>query len=399
MSKLLRNHWFDNQVYKLLEKSGFLSEAAGDTMKKACRLAALSTGCKVSMVLLPDYQTMSFWSGEPLHPEVLDQLIDLAHLLKEADPEFGLHFSEENFFRKSSLWNNISGFKYFNFAEIKTEEGNILGWFCLLDTEKKYCQKKDFLLLEEIGESLRLMLATKRHLETSLQIQSNLVHFTAHDLRNPLAGILSLSGHIPVLRENPEEIAEITRLIQQSARQMLQMLEEVLHCGQLESGKVQLKVSPANFNHLLLHAIEQHRQHAERKGQRFSVESDGTETTSLMDYNKMTEVLDNLLSNAVKFAPPGAEIKAKTTFQRENNALEFSLYNPGTGLSEEDKSRIFQKFSKLSAKPTGGESSTGLGLSIVRTLTEMHGGSIRAESEGISSGVRFILQLPASRVA
>ena len=136
-----------------------------------------------------------------------------------------------------------------------------------------------------------------------------------------------------------------------------------------------------------------------KKGQQFNLELDETETLALMDYGKMLEILDNLLSNAVKYAPPGAGIEARTCFYEEDGVLEFSLYNPGVGLSEEDKSRIFQKFSKLSARPTGGESSTGLGLSIVRTLTEMHGGSIRAESEGIDKGVCFILQLPVSRVA
>ncbi len=177
------------------------------------------------------------------------------------------------------------------------------------------------------------------------------------------------------------------------------MLEEVLKSGHLESGKIQLKVSPGSFHQVLLKAIHQHQPDAAKKGQQFSVDLDETETLALMDYARMSEILDNLFSNAVKYAPPGAGIEAKTCFIEEYGMLEFSLYNPGVGLSEEDKSRIFQKFSRLSARPTAGESSTGLGLSIARTLTEMHGGSIRAESEGIDQGVRFILQLPVSRVA
>jgi signal transduction histidine kinase len=158
-------------------------------------------------------------------------------------------------------------------------------------------------------------------------------------------------------------------------------------------------VSPSNFHQVLLSALRNHQADAERKGQMFRIDLEETETLALLDYARMTEVLDNLLSNAVKYAPKGAEIEARTRFQEEYNLLEFSLYNPGVGLSEEDKSRIFQKFSKLSAKPTGGEGSTGLGLSIVRALTEMHGGNIRAESDGIDQGVRFILQIPVSRVA
>ena len=149
----------------------------------------------------------------------------------------------------------------------------------------------------------------------------------------------------------------------------------------------------------MLQSIHHHQAEALRKGQHFQLDLDETDMLTLLDRGRMLEVLDNLLSNAVKYAPKGAEIEARTRICREKSCIEFSLYNPGVGLSEEDKGRIFQKFSRLSARPTGGESSTGLGLSIARTLTEMHGGSITAESEGIDRGVRFIMQLPVSRIA
>ena len=399
MNRLLQNHWFDHQVNKLLQSNGFLASGAQDIMQEVCSLAAEGSGTRVSILLMPDYQTRSFYSGEPLHPEVLEQLVDLAHLLKEMEPEFGLRFAEEAFFKKSSLWTAINGFRYFNYVELKSENQQTLAWLCILDTKYRQCHRKDFQLLEKLGRSLLKNLLLNHRLEISAQIQENLIHFTAHDLRNPLAGILSLSEHIPSMQDNPEGLKEISSLIQQSAKRTLLMLEEVLKSGHLESGKIQLKVSPGSFHQVLLKAIHQHQPDAGKKGQQFMLDLDETETLALMDYTRMTEILDNLLSNAVKYAPPGAGIEAKTSFLEEYGVLEFSLFNPGVGLSEEDKTRIFQKFSRLSARPTGGESSTGLGLSIARTLTEMHGGSIRAESEGIDQGVRFILQLPVSRVA
>ena|GEM_PF-4000615 len=399
MNRLLQNHWFDHQVNKLLQSNGFLSAGAQDIMQETCFLAAEGSGSRISILLLPDYQTRSFYCGEPLHPEVLEQLADLGHLLKEVEPEFGLRFSEEAFFKKSSLWTAIEGFRYFNYAEIKSENQQTLAWLCVLDTRYRQCHRKDHQLLEKLGHSMLKTLLLNYKLEVSGQIQQNLIHFTAHDLRNPLAGILSLSEHIPAMQDNPKELKEISLLIQQSARRSLNMLEEILRSGHLESGKIQLKVSPGSFHQVLMNAIRQHQPDAQKKGQQIMVELEETETMALMDYARMSEILDNLFSNAVKYAPHGAGIEAKTNFIKEYGLLEFSLYNPGVGLSEDDKSRIFQKFSRLSARPTGGESSTGLGLSIARTLTEMHGGSIRAESEGIDKGVRFILQIPVSQVA
>lgn len=368
-------------------------------MAQMCSAAARMTGTGICLLILSDYQTKSFWSKHPLHPETMEQLFDLAHILKEVDQEFGLQFSEERFFKNSGNWTELKNFKYFNYAEIRDENSQSLAWLCILDEKRRNCHLKDAEFLESLGCMLHKELLLVNQLRISEQIQNNLIHVVAHDLRNPLAGIMGISDHIPALHENPKDLCEIKEMIQHSARRMLHMLEEILKSGFLESGKIQLKVSPSSFHNLLLQAIRNHQKDAERKSQYFHLELDETENLSMLDYTRMMEVLDNLLSNSVKYAPKGSEIEVKTMFFPEIGMIEFSLYNQGTGLSEEDKGKIFQKFTRLSARPTGGESSTGLGLSIARTLTEMHGGTIRAESDGLECGVRFILQLPASRVA
>jgi signal transduction histidine kinase len=110
----------------------------------------------------------------------------------------------------------------------------------------------------------------------------------------------------------------------------------------------------------------------------------------------MSELLDNLVSNSIKYAPKNTNIEIR--IWEDGGEMWFTIYNQGVGLSEDDKQKIFNKFSRLSAKPTGGESSTGLGLSIVKMLTEMHGGQIQAESAGLDKGVMFTLKLPAIRM-
>ena len=396
MDRLLRNHWFDNQALKILDQHGFFCEKAREVMERTVRLAVSGSGAAAGMLLLADQQTRIWWHDEPMHQDAVDRLGDLAHILKEASPESGLRFAGESFFCESDYWLEISDFCYFNHTEISSEDGFPLAWLCLFDRHHRTDVSRDLLLLGQLGRMLLDDLQVRRQLEISARIQEDIIHVAAHDLRNPLAGILGICDHIPHQQSNPNGLTEISGMIRHSAKRMLDMLEEILKSGSLENGKIVLKISPSSFHDLLALALRNHLPAAESKGQCFRTELENQEILTLLDKARMLEVLDNLLSNAVKYAPKGAEIQTKTRLISENNMLEFSIYNPGVGLSEEDKSRIFQKFTRLSAKPTGGESSIGLGLSIVRSLTEMHGGSIHAESEGLDKGVRFILQLPVA---
>ena len=106
----------------------------------------------------------------------------------------------------------------------------------------------------------------------------------------------------------------------------------------------------------------------------------------------MQRVLDNLISNAVKFSPPGRDVRVSLT--HEDESLRIAVADEGPGLTDEDKGKLFGKLERLSAKPTGGESSTGLGLYIVKTLVELHGGQVEVESE-YGTGTTFTVAVPA----
>jgi signal transduction histidine kinase len=101
--------------------------------------------------------------------------------------------------------------------------------------------------------------------------------------------------------------------------------------------------------------------------------------------------MSNLVGNAVKYCPRGARIKVETTPQ--DGRVTFAVADDGPGFSEDDRQRMFRRFERLSARPTGGESSTGLGLYIVKRLVELHGGRVYAESEGPGKGARFVVEL------
>jgi signal transduction histidine kinase len=111
------------------------------------------------------------------------------------------------------------------------------------------------------------------------------------------------------------------------------------------------------------------------------------------DEDWLRQVLENLLGNAIKYSPERRSIWLAV--RKDGGHVRLEVKDEGPGLSDEDKGRLFGRFQRLSARPTGGESSTGLGLSIVKQLVERHGGRVFAESEGRGRGTTFVAELPA----
>ncbi len=114
-------------------------------------------------------------------------------------------------------------------------------------------------------------------------------------------------------------------------------------------------------------------------------------TDSLFDADRMRQVVDNLLSNAIKFSPSGSVVNV--TCGQAGRILDIAVTDQGPGIPSEDLDRLFDTFEKLSAQPTGGEKSTGLGLSIVKSIVDAHGGEIEVDSE-VGRGTTFIVHLP-----
>jgi signal transduction histidine kinase len=132
---------------------------------------------------------------------------------------------------------------------------------------------------------------------------------------------------------------------------------------------------------------------AAKKQQTIAV-SAAQDHAAMCDIDRMREALDNLLSNAIKYSPAGGHIELMVSQDPINTIIR--VRDEGAGLSPEDQSRLFGRFQRLSAKPTGGESSTGLGLSIVKRIIELHEGEVTAESAGPGRGTTFTMILPTT---
>lgn len=391
-NKLIQAHWFDKDMLKILERYELQEPSAQFCLDRGASLAQAAFHVHTAMIILADFQSYRLKSLAEIPADVVEKLFDLAHLLKEVEPEMWTDFSAQPFFRDSDMWASILDFHFFCCQPIVNPDGVVLGWICLFDKNSQLADPHTILTLKTMADMVMDELDLRVQIKRSNRLHNEIVHLAAHDLKNPLSGILGITDHIKKQMHDAEMLEEICDLIKDSSKRMMGILDDILKSGFLESGKIKLSVSAQRFSDVLNAVIQSNQAAAAKKNQQFCCTIQD-ELMVLVDKSRMTEVLDNLVNNAVKYAPKNTDIEI-TCFEEQGEVV-FSIFNTGVGLSEEDKSKIFHKFTKLSARPTGGESSTGLGLSIVKMLTEMHGGKITAESEGLDQGVRFVLRLPA----
>lgn len=211
----------------------------------------------------------------------------------------------------------------------------------------------------------------------------------AHDLKNPLTVIMG-SAELLKQAEEPARIEKLTGVIASAAKRMRDLINNLLDANAIEQGRFTSLREPCNMRALLEESVQHNQPAATRKEIAFRIgTSEGLWAKG--DRAAILQILDNLISNALKYSPPNTTVHLHTLPEAENVLLK--IRDEGPGISEEDQKKLFQKFSRLSARPTAGESSTGLGLSIVKRLAEAMCGSIHCHSEA-GSGATFTLRLP-----
>ena len=242
---------------------------------------------------------------------------------------------------------------------------------------------------------IRKRRAANDQLARANRLKSEFLQIAAHDLRNPLNAILLATTQIP--REKQDQTADgfdLGAQIRATAGEMLGIIEGLLDTAAMEEGTLKLYRVHLDLADCVGEVIERNHPQAERKKQqlRFSAQEG---CIAEVDGGRIKQAVDNLVSNAIKFSPHGASIRV--TLACESDKARIEVADGGPGLTEADKERLFRRFERLSARPTGGESSTGLGLANARQLVELHGGALGAESDGSGCGSRFWIELPMEK--
>lgn len=288
---------------------------------------------------------------------------------------------------------------------LATREGQVLGSFCAIHSEPHEWTEAELSTLNELAEMAisemelrrlgRQLAARNDELRVLNEQKDQLLGMAAHDLRNPLSAVLGYSTFLAAAGLDPRlaRFAENTRA---SASYMLALVESLLDVSRIEAGRLDLRLAAADFADLVRRRVELNEILAERKGISLRLHWDGAALPVLVDVVKMEQVIENLLSNSLKFSPSGTVVTVRAW--REGDDAVLAVCDQGPGIPADERDRLFQPFGRTSVRPTGGEKSTGLGLSIARRIVEGHGGRIEVDSEcGVGSTFRVRVPLDGLR--
>jgi signal transduction histidine kinase len=245
---------------------------------------------------------------------------------------------------------------------------------------------------DEIASQNEELSTTNQYLQDLNHEKNSLMGIVAHDLRSPLNSIGGITDMLPRLGPLNDGQKEFVSLINNVVEGSRALIQDLMDLSALENKELKIHPSPISINKLLESCQQKYAGQAMQKDISFNVvEKTDNSVLVLSDSQHIDRILQNLVSNALKFSNPGTRVTMGSRIQE--NQIQFYVKDQGPGISEDDQKYLFKKFVKLTARPTKGESSSGLGLSIVKALVEELGGTIKVESE-LKKGTTFIVSLP-----
>jgi len=246
----------------------------------------------------------------------------------------------------------------------------------------------------ELKQSKDLIIKQNEKLIKLNQDKNGFLRIAAHDLKNPL---FTIKGFAQLINQkykelSPQEVKEYTNYITDTADQCLQIIINLLDINKIEDGQLKLTYDDINLDEVITKIIDTYVLKAKAKDINLVFNNNHEKVFINADTGKVIQVLSELISNAIKFSPFKKSIYINSTISDEKKRrARVEVRDEGPGLTDDDKSKLFTKFSKLSAQPTGDENSTGLGLNIVKYLVEAMGGKVWAESEA-GKGASFFIE-------
>lgn len=250
-------------------------------------------------------------------------------------------------------------------------------------------EKLNLQLEERVEKRTAQIKKQKQLLEKAHDEQKHLMAIVAHDLMSPLNKILGLSNLMK--GQLKSEMARFNTMIANTSQEGRKLIENLVNLHSYERKEFEVKNKSFELNSFIQTRISEYSNQATDKEISLTTSLSSVAESLNTDPDLLGRVLDNLLSNAIKFSPSKSNINVGS--QSTDTMIEISIKDEGPGFSEEDKNKAFRKFQRLSAQPTAGEHSTGLGLSIVKSLVEKMGGNIELISQ-LGAGSEFIIRLP-----
>jgi signal transduction histidine kinase/ActR/RegA family two-component response regulator len=246
---------------------------------------------------------------------------------------------------------------------------------------------------------------TNQQLAHATRLKDEFLANMSHELRTPLNAILGMTEGIQeeVFGSINEQQQKALQTIERSATHLLELINDILDLAKIEAGQVELECSPTKITPLCQASIVFIKQQAFKKRLKLNIQVPPHLPDLLIDERRIRQVLINLLNNAVKFTPEGGSITLEVTLESSTNSsshnlMRFAVIDTGIGIAPEDLQKLFKPFIQVDSALNRQYQGTGLGLSLVKRIVEIHGGSVGVSSQ-IGVGSRFTVDLPCPEVS
>lgn len=292
-------------------------------------------------------------------------------------------------------FNFNDGINFFASAPLISKEGLIIGAISVLDYEAREEIIADLNILTILSSIIMDMLEQRLTSRTVIRSQRDRLNRVVHDLKNALTTIKLSSEIIQTKTKENEIVQTLTSKINSASCNTLTKINSLLDTSSIEAGNYALKIESCDLLEILETVYNNLELVAKSKSQDIKININNPLPIN-GDKSKLTDLFENLVSNGLKFSFPNSTINIGAVSDEQNVVI--YIKDEGLGLSEDDYDKLFKKFVSLSSQPTGKEHSNGLGLFLVKTITDLHHGKVWAESKGKNQGTTFYISLPRAVV-
>jgi PAS domain S-box-containing protein len=286
-------------------------------------------------------------------------------------------------------------------AKDQGEAGIVEYQYQLPDGSLRWMEVRAFPALDEGLAVFFRDISVRRHTEEQLRLEGHrkdeFLAMLAHELRNPLAPISAAADLLAMGNPDQARVARTSAIITRQVGHMTSLVDDLLDVSRVTRGLVTLEHDPVEIKTAIADAVEQVRPLVEARGHRLEVQLAPEQAVVTGDRKRLVQVLANLLGNAAKYTPEGGKIALH--MEVEDGRVVLCVIDNGIGMTADVRHGAFELFTQAERTPDRAQGGLGIGLALVKSIVELHGGMVTAHSDGPGQGSKFVVMLPRSATA